>query len=173
MNKRRGFTMIELLVVIAVIAILSAVVLAAISTVRVNSRNVRRARDAKELMSAFNVGLSGASNFPISASATWICVSTSCYGGFSSFVADTTVDAALLANMSAKPTDPNAGVRGYGGYLYYYNWAGGAAPYDGYVFPVGSVIRWMAEAPVKKGICGAGRIYSTTATYVECIEKLY
>jgi prepilin-type N-terminal cleavage/methylation domain-containing protein len=166
-RKNRGFTLIELLVVIAVIGVLASVIIASINSTRHKSRNARRVSDMQQLVSAFNLGLEGAGGLPDNGS-DFACVSQTCTGGFASYAADSVVDAFLLANMSAKPTDPIDSTRGYNGYVYSFAWPGGTS-YDGATFEQGSIIEFMAEPPLTTASCGRGRVWNVTSNYIECI----
>lgn len=167
--KNRGFTLIELLVVIAVIGILASVVLASLNSARVKARNARRNSDIKELITAFNLGLNGSGTLPDTGTANWHCISATCYDAWvSAYPANATVDAFLLANISSKPIDPPGGTRGYGGYLYIYNYPSPLTMLDGTVLS-GSMINWIQELPNTAGICGPGKVYGVTTEYVQCI----
>ncbi|HEY0980460.1 MAG TPA: type II secretion system protein [Candidatus Paceibacterota bacterium] len=171
MNRKSGFTLIELLVVIAVIGILASVVMASLNSARVKARNARRSSDVKQLINAFNLGVSGSTELP-NQGAIWVCVSATCYGGWSGYSANTTVDTYLAPYLPTKPSDPVGGSRGYGGYLYYYNWPGGVAD-DGSVWRSGHVIHWLAELPVSANVCAPGKIHSVLAnTYVSCVAYI-
>ena len=164
MKDNRGFTLIELLVVIAVIGILAAVILGSLNSARAKSRNAKRTGDISQLIKAFNLGLTTTNSLP-NPGAFWVCVSQSCYSGWSSYTANATVDAHFTPYMSTKPIDPTGG-RGYGGYLYYYNLYATAS--DGFVFN-GTVLHWLAEPPVTSNVCAPGRVYSSTSDYVACM----
>ena len=166
---KKGFTLIELLVVIAIIGILSAVVLASLNSARAKARNAHRNSDIKSLANAFNLGLTASNSLP--QIAAWVCVSATCYGGYSGTPSDGTVDA-FLAPYISKPADPPDSTRGYGGYVYGV-WAGGTSSYDGFVFPTGVYLDWLLEPPVISGICGPGRISGiAVGNYIECVVRL-
>ncbi|HEV8601648.1 MAG TPA: prepilin-type N-terminal cleavage/methylation domain-containing protein [Patescibacteria group bacterium] len=170
--KQKGFTLIELLVVISVIGLLAAVVLVAMNSTRSKARNARRNADIKQLVTAFNLGLSSSNFLPLNAGGVWACVSSSCYGGWSTYVANVPVDA-FLATYISKPSDPQDSSRGEGGYAYYNVYAGTTSGYDGYVFPVGAYLYWSVELPVNSSSCGIGRIKDVSGSnYIECLFKI-
>ena len=169
---KKGFTLIELLVVIAIIGVLASVVSASLNSGRVNARNAKRNSDIKQLVNAFNLGYT--TSFPGGAgAAAGACVSVTCYGNWSTYVADTVVvDPYLAPYMSSKPSDPSGGTRDYGGYLYINPWTG-TSPYDGYVFLSGPSLHWGVELPVSSTSCGPGRIWSLPASgFIECVLRL-
>lgn len=171
MNRKSGFTLIELLVVIAVIGILASVVMASLNSARVKARNARRTSDIKQLISAFNLGINGTSDLP-NPGTLWVCVSPTCYSGWSIYIANAAVDAYLAPYLPTKPSDPEGGRTG-GGYLYYYNWLGSTGSYDGTVFPPGSVVHWLAEPPVSANVCAPGRIHGVNeGVYVSCVAYI-
>ncbi|HEV8601647.1 MAG TPA: prepilin-type N-terminal cleavage/methylation domain-containing protein [Patescibacteria group bacterium] len=168
--KQRGFTLIELLVVISIIGLLAAVVLVSLNTSRAKARNSRRAADAKQIITAFNLGLNNNASLP-SAGGTWVCVSVSCYGSWTAYTANATVDA-FLSPYIQKPTDPVGGPRAAGGYLYLDTYGGGVGPYDGSSFSAGAYYQWLSEPPVNSTSCGAARIYAADTNEVTCLFKL-
>ena len=170
MKSKKGFTLIELLVVIAVIGILASVVLASLNSARVKARNARRSSDVKQLVNAFNLGLESSGSLP-NPGALWVCVSATCYDTWSTFVANSTVDAYLAPYLPTKPSDPVGGSRTYGGYAYYYNYGGGTM-YDGNPLPAGSVIHWVAELPYSPNVCAPGRASGVYGTYVSCLALI-
>ncbi len=166
--KNRGFTLIELLVVIAVIGILASVVMASLNSARVKARNARRNSDIKQLVNAFNLGLDGSGTLPNPGTSNWHCVSATCYDNWASpYPAHATVDAYLAPYLPTKPTDPTGGSRGYGGYLYFYNYPP-LTMADGTVL-AGSMLNWIQEPPNTSGVCGPGKVYSVNASWVQCI----
>jgi prepilin-type N-terminal cleavage/methylation domain-containing protein len=171
-NKKltAGFTLIELLVVVAIIGILAAVVLASLNAARVKGRNARRSSDTKQLANAFSLAFSPTNPLPVVTS-TWACLSTSCYGGWTSYIAVGAADT-YLAPYIPKPTDPPDATRTNGGYMYNSSSGPYTAPYDGYVFPLGAYLLWDVEPPVSATSCGVGRIYTANASFVECMFKL-
>src|ERR1700722_8229872 len=128
--KQKGFTLIELLVGISIIGLLASVVLLALNNVRVKARDTARLADVVQLVKAFNFGLSN-SALPDTAGG-WACIASSCYNGWSAITANATVDTFLAPALVKKPTDPTDSTRGFGGFIYNNNWAGGNAwPGDG------------------------------------------
>ncbi len=168
---KRGFTLIELLVVIAVIGILATVVIRSVNSARSKARNTQRTSDIKQLVNAFNLALPNTGgDWP--ASAGWWCISATCYGGFSIYPANATVDA-FLAPYIQKPVDPPGGSRGgFGGYMYYKDLPQLVGLYDGYIFETGSYVLWMLEPPIYPNACASGHIYYADSSYVECFLKL-
>ena len=165
-----GFTLIELLVVIAVIGILASVVMASLNSARVKARNARRTSDVKQLVNAFNLGVDASGSLP-NPGAFWVCLSAICYDSWVPMVANSTVDAFITPYLPTKPSDPVGGNRGYGGYVYYYNYGGGAM-YDGSTLPVGSIIHWTAELPYSPNVCAPGKASAVVASYVSCIALI-
>ncbi|HEY0980456.1 MAG TPA: type II secretion system protein [Candidatus Paceibacterota bacterium] len=167
--KNRGFTLIELLVVIAVIGILASVVMASLNSARVKARTARRNSDIKQLVNAFNLGLDTTGSLPNPGTSAWYCVSATCYDGWgpSTISANATVDAFIAPYLPTKPSDPVGGSRGWGGYLYFYNYPP-LTMVDGSVVS-GSLLNWVQELPNTPGICGPGKVYVVSATYVQCI----
>ena len=169
MNKshKSGFTLIEILIVIAIVGLLAAIILSSINSAKVKTRNSQRNSDTKQLLNAFSLGLA---NSPIpSTGGSWACVSSSCYGGWSPFVANSTVDS-YISPYITEPTDPANSSRGYGGYLY--NSSYGATGYDGTVFPTGAYIIWLLETNPTPTSCGAGSIFAIQSNYVQCFLKV-
>jgi prepilin-type N-terminal cleavage/methylation domain-containing protein len=167
-QKKNGFTLIELLVVIAIITLLSSIVFASVKSARMKARNARRTADIGQLVVAFNLGLSD-SNGVLPASGGDVCISATCYGGWTGVPVNATVDN-FLSPYIQKPSDPQDSSRIAGGYLYNSSWSG-VSPYDGWVFS-GAYLAWLMELPVNTTICGPGRIWSVSASAVECVFKL-
>jgi prepilin-type N-terminal cleavage/methylation domain-containing protein len=166
--KQKGFTLIELLVVIAIIGLLASVVLVALNDTRIKARNARRLADIKQVVTAFNLALDSG---PIpNNGGPNACLSTTCYGGWSSQTANAAIDAYLDPYIK-KPSDPPDSTRPYGGYLYMPNWPGGLNPYDGSIFTVGNYLNWFVEFPVSSTSCGVGRIWNITEGAVQCLYK--
>lgn len=170
-KKLSGFTLIELLVVIAIIGLLATIVMVGLNSARVKARNTRRNSDIKQLQTAFNmVADATAGAFPSSGGNVNVCVSVSCYGGWSVYVANAAVDAALAPYIK-KAEDPTASSRPTGGYLYNGAWNGGTG-YDGVVFPAGAYLIYLLESvTVNSSVCGPGQIWSV-ATNIQCRLKL-
>ncbi|MBP9711710.1 MAG: prepilin-type N-terminal cleavage/methylation domain-containing protein [Candidatus Pacebacteria bacterium] len=114
--KSQGFTLIELLVVVAIIGILASVVMVSLNSARVKGRNAARLESLNTLRNAFYLALGDNGSLPVTTD--WVCVSSSCYGDWSGFTADATVDSFLSASLPQKPIDPSGGSRGYGGFVY-------------------------------------------------------
>ncbi len=169
MDSKKGFTLIELLVVISIITLLSSIVFASLNSARSKARNANRVAQVRQLVTAFNLGLN-TSSLPSSGGA-FVCISSSCYGSWSGYAANATVDA-YLAPYISKPADPSDSTRGYGGYLYVDNQVPGPGPYDGSSFPAGAYLNFLQEPPVSSTSCGPGRIWSVTAQYVQCFVLL-
>ncbi len=161
-SSLRGFTLIELLVVISIIGVLSSIVIVSLNSARVKARNVSRNSEAIELRTAFNLGIGG--TLP-NVSYQYPCISTSCFGGWSSYVANATVDA-YFAPYIKKPTDPTDGTRGYGGFLLLTpaNW-GGSPP----TWPVGYYVDYLLEPG---GTCPSDSYSGATSAYVQCVLRL-
>jgi prepilin-type N-terminal cleavage/methylation domain-containing protein len=168
---KRGFTLIELLVVIAVIGILAAVIISSVNSARSKARNTQRNSDIKQLVNAFNLGLDSSGGvFPDSAAQTnWRCVSATCYGGYGSYPNLAEVDA-FLAPYIQKPSDPTAGGRIVGGYLYFGN-IPGLNGYSGF-FEAGSYLLWALEPPLQSNSCSPGRVFDVQPSYIQCHLKL-
>lgn len=168
--KNKGFTLIELLVVIAVIGILASVVMASLNSARVKARNARRNSDIKQLISAFNLGLDGSGTLPNPGTGSWHCVSATCYEGWASaYPAHATVDAYLAPYLPTKPSDPVGG-RGYGGYLYFYNYP--TLPMLDGTSLAGSMLTWIQELPNTSGVCGPGKVYVVGDNWIQCIALI-
>ncbi len=160
--KRKAFTLIELLVVLAIIGLLSTIAIISLSTARRQSRNVRRIADAKQLVTAFGLGLdaSATGQYPSTGGDVWKCIGSVCTGGWAVLPASATVDAFFTPFM-AKPTDPDdKNARCCEGYIY-----NGAFAVNGGL----PTIEYLLEFPAT---CGIGKMYGTTATYVSCIVGL-
>jgi prepilin-type N-terminal cleavage/methylation domain-containing protein len=169
--KRRAFTLVELLVVIAIIGLLSTVAVISLSSARIKSRNAKRIGDIKQLMTAFNLGLDASSTgtYPSSGGNVYACISSSCYGGWNTYVDVPGVTSFFTPFMTLKPSDPSdAGARGYGGYLYNGAFPGGSFPPFG-TFPAGPILNYVLE-PAND--CGPGRLAGQTGNYMDCILYL-
>jgi prepilin-type N-terminal cleavage/methylation domain-containing protein len=160
-GREGGFTLIELLVVIAIIGILSAVVLASLNTARSKARNAKRLTDIHTLVNAFNLGLSNAS-LPLSGG-TWVCVSSSCTGGYGGYVPYAPVNTYLAPYLSTKPDDSSLNGRDSGGYVY-------QNPYT--YATQGAYITWNVEPPLTSTSCGPGVVVGSFSNYISCTVKL-
>ncbi len=160
-SHRRGFTLIELLVVIAIIGVLATIVLVSLNSARVKARNAQRNSTIKQLITAFNMAADAANGTFPNTSGAWVCVSATCYGGWSGYGANAAVDTAT-AQYIKKPDDPTDSTRGIGGYLYNSSWSGGV------------YLNWLLEpVPVTSTVCGpGGSAYNYTANYVQCVVKV-
>ena len=159
-RQQHGFTLVELLVVISIIGLLSTVGVVALTSSRRQSRNAKRIADVKQLVTAFGLGLDANGTYP--GGSGWRCISASCYGGWSVYVADATTDNFSQPFMANKPADPtDGGSRGQGGYVY--NGTGGGS------FPVGHLLAYTLEPPAT---CGPGYLFNTTANFIECVVNL-
>ncbi|MEO6536723.1 MAG: type II secretion system protein [Candidatus Paceibacterota bacterium] len=163
---RKGFTLIELLVVIAIIGVLSAVVLASLNTARSKGNDAARTSDVQELTKAFTLAYDAANAYPSSLGG-WTCVSTTCGGGFSSYSANSAVDAAI-APFIKKPVYSVSGGLTSTGYIYNSYWAGGPAP-SGTVFPAGPYIYYQVETA---NACPINHTYQVTSAYTLCMSPL-
>lgn len=163
--KQKGFTLIELLVVIAIIGLLASIVLVSLNSARGKTRNTKRNADVVQIATAFNMGINDSNSLP---TASWCCVSKTCYLGWATaYPANTTVDAFIAPYLPAKPDDPYEAGRGYGGYLYMNSWSGGTGE-SGY-FPPGAYLNWFVEPT---GTCGKGGIWGHASSYVQCLLKI-
>jgi prepilin-type N-terminal cleavage/methylation domain-containing protein len=146
--NQKGFTLIELLVVISIISLLASLLAVATAQARINARNTARIENALQLYKAFELGLTNGNTVPSTAGDSggtgWACVSSSCYGAFSSEAADATTTAFLAPYLSPLPSDPQDNTRLRGGFLYNSVWAGGTSPYTGLSSPVAQLFssRW-------------------------------
>ena len=159
-SKSKGFTLIELLVVISIISLLASVILASLNSARAKARNAKRLGDARELVNAFALSLNDNSSLP-SSGGVWACISATCYGTWSGYVANATVDN-FLSPYIKKAVDPSDGTRGLGGYLYYSVWGGGPSG-------SGSYIDWTVEPG---GSCGFGVVDLVLPGDTECVYKV-
>lgn len=159
-KNNRGFTLIELLVVISIISLLSSVIFVSLNSVRQKARNALRLETIHTFVNAFNLGLNDSNSFPI-ANSTWACITATCYGGWSSYIDNSTVTAFLASSLPNKPSDPSDSIRGYGGFLYF-----NPATFFGVT---GAWINYLMEPG---GSCGPGQLYSTTSNYVQCLINL-
>ena len=102
----------------------------------------------------------------------WSCLSVSCYGGWSGFgaIGGITPFIAPYLNLGAIVDPSDGGARGYGGYLYSNDWAGGPGQ-DG-LFVEGAYLDWLLEPPYTVGMCSPGRVYSSNSQYVQCLMQL-
>ena len=172
MKKERGFTLIELLVVIAIIGLLATIVMVNLNSARVKVRNVKRNSDNKQLMTAFTMAADAAGGvFPSTGGDVWSCVSASCGGSWAGFLANDGVDLAT-AQYIKKPEDPANSSRGMAGYVYNGAWGGGAN-YLGVIHPAGAYLSYTLEpVTVTPGTCGVGSVWSSSASYIQCMIKL-
>lgn len=162
--RRRAFTLIELLVVISIIGLLSTIAVVSLGAARSQSRNAKRGADIKQYATAFDLAYSNTGAYPASGNA---CISLSCYAGWSGQSAVPAVDAFFSPYISPKPTDPAAGGRPNGGYLYNGSWAGGTG-LDG-VFSAGPMLDYTLEGAVS---CPLGRRWYANSTATECVYSL-
>lgn len=168
-SRQKGFTLIELLVVISIISLLASVVLVSLNPARAKARNAKRVADIEQLNIAFNFGIND--NYALPSAAPWVCISSSCYGGWSVYLPDPGVDS-FLASYIKKSSDPQDGTRGFGGYLYGNVWGGGSAGTGYTTFSAGAYLHWLVEPPYNTTSCGPGQPFTVTANYVQCMLKL-
>jgi len=62
--NRKGFTLIELLVVIFIIALISTIAMVALNNARSKSRDVKRASDIRQIITAMSLYQEEANDFP-------------------------------------------------------------------------------------------------------------
>ena len=174
--KQKGFTLIEILVVVAIIGLLASIVLVALDNARIKARNAKRISDVLQLVTAFNLSLTVSGATLPDTAGGWACVSASCYNGWSSITAVPAVDTFLTPSLSQKPTDPqDNGSRGFGGFIFNNNWAGGSAwPGDGSngVLPAGAYISYLLESTTDLKACGAQRFWWVYANSVQCMAPI-
>jgi len=155
--KNKGFTLIELLVVVSIISLLSSIAITSLNGAKAKARNSTRLQNIVQLRNAFNLGLSSANSYSYpDIGNSWACISSTCYGSFSSYTSNTTVDAFLSSGMPQKPSDPVGGLRVSGGYIYSsdFTWSPNLEQ--------GSYIIWAMEPP---GSCAPGvEAYEMTTT---------
>jgi prepilin-type N-terminal cleavage/methylation domain len=161
--KRRAFTLVELLVVISIIGLLSTIAVTSLSSTRRQARNAKRIADAKQLVTAFNLGLDANGAYPSTGGDIWKCISSACTGTWSGYPSSGTVDTFFQPFMTTKPTDPSDSTRTGTGYFYDGAWAGGSG------LPAGSYVNYLLEPPAS---CNIGTVINTTVNYVSCVVKL-
>ena len=82
---RRAFTLVELLVVISIIALMSTIAAVSLSSARAQARNTKRIADIRQLVTAFGFGFDANGAYPSSGGNFFVCISSSCYDGWSSY----------------------------------------------------------------------------------------
>ena len=165
LRKNLGFTLIELLVVISIIGFLATASMVVLNSARVKARNVRRNSDITQLAKAFRLAADASGGILPSALNPGYCVSSSCYGNFSTILADATVDAAVAPFIKEKPDDPAYSRSGNGGYIYINPLNGGKG--------VGAYLLWLLElVVVTPEVCGPGWLWYTGADFLSCRMKI-
>jgi len=139
---------------------LSSIVLASLNSARAKARNAARLGIIHTLVNAFNLSRNDSGSLPNTGGA-WVCISQTCYDGWSSYGANGTVDAFLAPSLPSKPADPTGGSRGYGGFLYV-----NPASYQG---PTGAYLDFLLEPG---GSCPPGSFWNTTTNYTQCLLYL-
>lgn len=165
-NNKKGFTLIELLVVIAIIGIIAGIVLQTLSSARDKSQNATRLANIDQLDKSLQLHLTkttGAS-FPSTGgslpSGVWQCVGLSsgtCWAP-PAYPPASTLNAALIGNISAVPKDPSIPAGANGDYYLYNSTFSGARGNGAYLM-------WVTTST---GSCGRGYQYATATGFQTC-----